>query len=73
MANSSFTATVAPPHRLLRPLHVNEKKLFGPGPSNMPPVVQEGLTQPLLGHMHPEFFEVGRIFKHYTLSLNEIK
>jgi alanine-glyoxylate transaminase/serine-glyoxylate transaminase/serine-pyruvate transaminase len=58
MANSSFTATIPPPHRLLRPLHVNEKKLFGPGPSNVPPMVQEGLMQPLLGHMHPEFFEI---------------
>uniref|UniRef100_A0A183BM69 Alanine--glyoxylate aminotransferase n=1 Tax=Globodera pallida TaxID=36090 RepID=A0A183BM69_GLOPA len=58
MANSSFSATVAPPHRLLRPMHINEKKLFGPGPSNMPPLVQEGLMQPLLGHMHPEFFEI---------------
>nr|AAK26375.1 class V aminotransferase [Heterodera glycines] len=58
MANSTFTATVTPPHRLLRPLHINEKKLFGPGPSNMPPLVQEGLVQPLLGHMHPEFFEI---------------
>lgn len=42
----------------MRPLHVNEKKLFGPGPSNMPPYIQEGLNQPLLGHLHPEFLEI---------------
>jgi len=55
---SAFFGTVPPPQRLLRPLHVNEKKLFGPGPSNMPPMVVEGLTQPLLGHLHPEFLEI---------------
>ena len=34
---------VSPPHRLLMPLNVATKKLFGPGPSNMPPIVQNGL------------------------------
>lgn len=56
--NTTFSATIPPPQRLLRPLHVNEKKLFGPGPSNMPAIVVEGLNQPLLGHLHPEFLEI---------------
>lgn len=49
---------VSPPHRLLMPLNVATKKLFGPGPSNMPPIVQNGLGQPLLGHLHPDFLEI---------------
>jgi len=52
------TSTIPPPHRLLIPLNIGEKKLFGPGPSNMPPIVQRGLQQPLLGHLHPEFLEI---------------
>jgi alanine-glyoxylate transaminase/serine-glyoxylate transaminase/serine-pyruvate transaminase len=58
MALQQQYTTIPPPHRLLIPLNVSEKKLFGPGPSNMPGLVKHGLAQPLLGHLHPEFLEI---------------
>lgn len=43
---------------LKKPLFVPEKLLMGPGPSNSHPLVLTALSLPVLGHMHPELFQV---------------
>ncbi|GFO08418.1 Zinc finger mynd domain-containing protein 12 [Plakobranchus ocellatus] len=58
-ARSNTNSQVSePPACLLKPLEVPNKLLMGPGPSNPPPRVLAAGALPLLGHMHPEFFEV---------------
>lgn len=42
------------PTTFLAPLVVPEKKLMGPGPSDYPLRVRKALSNPVLGHMHPE-------------------
>lgn len=49
---------VPPPQRLLRPLAVPHRHMFGPGPSNVPPRILEAGAKPVIGHMHPEIFEI---------------
>lgn len=49
---------VPPPERLLKPANIPEKRLMGPGPSNMSPQIAASLSQPLLGHLHAEFVQV---------------
>jgi len=39
-------------------LHPSPRVLLGPGPSNVHPRVLEAMSQPLLGHMDPEFLEI---------------
>ena len=50
--------TIPPIERILKPLSVKEKRLLGPGPSNMADSISKALAQPLLGHLHPEFLEI---------------
>lgn len=57
------TNTIPPLERILKPLSIKEKRLLGPGPSNMADSISKTLTQPLLGHLHPEFLEVEKFFK----------
>lgn len=59
------TNIISPPERILRPIKVHEKRLLGPGPSNMADSISRAMVQPLLGHLHPEFLEVlnKKIFK----------
>lgn len=59
------TNIISPPERILRPMKVHEKRLLGPGPSNMANSISGAIVQPLLGHLHPEFLEVffRKIFK----------
>jgi len=40
------------------PLRAPERLLFGPGPSLVAPRVYEALSQPVVGHLDPFFFEV---------------
>jgi len=56
---------VPPPLVLKRPLYVPSKTLMGPGPSNCSHRVLEAMSNPVLGHMHPECLQVGtdRMFK----------
>ncbi|XP_060529474.1 alanine--glyoxylate aminotransferase-like [Cylas formicarius] len=49
---------VAPPQELFNPLRVPNKILMGPGPSNPAPRVLRAIAQPVIGHMHPETFQV---------------
>ncbi|XP_076057048.1 alanine-glyoxylate aminotransferase isoform X2 [Oratosquilla oratoria] len=46
---------VTPPKSLTRSLDVPAKLLMGPGPVNAPPRVLQAMTNPVLGHLHPEF------------------
>lgn len=57
-AGSMSSLAVPPPQRLLRPLAVPHRHMFGPGPSNVPPRILEAGAKPVIGHMHPEIFEV---------------
>ena len=49
---------VPAPASLQEPMVVPLKTLMGPGPSNAHPRVLEAQSQPLLGHLHPEFCKV---------------
>src|SRR5579864_4518476 len=40
------------------PLRAPQRLLFGPGPSMVEPRVYEALSQPVVGHLDPFFFEV---------------
>ncbi|XP_029003294.1 alanine--glyoxylate and serine--pyruvate aminotransferase a [Betta splendens] len=50
--------SVTPPERLKTPLTVPQRHMFGPGPSNVPPRILEAGAKPVIGHMHPEIFEI---------------
>ncbi|KAG7456448.1 serine-pyruvate aminotransferase [Solea senegalensis] len=49
---------VPPPACLQKPLMVPHRHMFGPGPSNVPPRILEAGAKPVIGHMHPEIFEI---------------
>jgi alanine-glyoxylate transaminase/serine-glyoxylate transaminase/serine-pyruvate transaminase len=49
---------IPPPQVLKQPLKVPQKTLMGPGPSNCSPRVMNAISQPILGHMHPEIFKI---------------
>lgn len=49
---------VPPPLVLKRALFVPSKTLMGPGPSNCSQRVLEAMSNPVLGHMHPECLQV---------------
>uniref|UniRef100_A0A3P9KFX5 Alanine--glyoxylate aminotransferase n=2 Tax=Oryzias latipes TaxID=8090 RepID=A0A3P9KFX5_ORYLA len=55
--------SIPPPSCLLKPFVVPQRHMFGPGPSNVPPRILEAGAKPVIGHMHPEIFEI----------MNEIK
>ena len=46
---------VSPPETLKNPIHVPEKLLMGPGPSNVSQRVLNAQALPTLGHLHAEF------------------
>lgn len=54
--------TIAKPQRLLGPVSIPNRLLMGAGPSNMFLDIVHSLSQPLLGHLHPEFIQVYRDF-----------
>ncbi|EDW62300.1 serine--pyruvate aminotransferase, mitochondrial [Drosophila novamexicana] len=49
---------VPPPLVLKRALFVPSKTLMGPGPSNCSQRVLEAMSNPVLGHMHPECLQI---------------
>ncbi|XP_028300373.1 alanine--glyoxylate and serine--pyruvate aminotransferase a [Gouania willdenowi] len=49
---------VPPPQSLREALKVPDRYMFGPGPSNVPPRILEAGARPVIGHMHPEIFEI---------------
>lgn len=49
---------VPPPACMLRPLEVPYRYLFGPGPSNVSPRVLAAGGRPIIGHLHPEMYEI---------------
>ncbi|ENN81587.1 alanine--glyoxylate aminotransferase isoform X2 [Dendroctonus ponderosae] len=49
---------VRPPLGLKSPLRIPHKLLMGPGPSNSSPRILNALSQPILGHMHSELFDI---------------
>lgn len=46
------------PAVLREELVVPNKLLMGPGPSNCPPRVLQAMSNPVLGHLHPECTKV---------------
>ncbi|TMS20410.1 Serine--pyruvate aminotransferase, mitochondrial [Larimichthys crocea] len=50
--------SVPPPKCLQKPLAVPHRYMFGPGPSNVPQRILEAGSNPVIGHMHPEIFEI---------------
>ncbi|XP_036421259.1 alanine--glyoxylate and serine--pyruvate aminotransferase b [Colossoma macropomum] len=55
---SVSSVTIPPPACMLRPLEVPNRYLFGPGPSNVPPRVLAAGGRPIIGHLHPEMYEI---------------
>lgn len=58
LERSMSSVSIPPPECLLRPLEVPLRYLFGPGPSNVPPRVLAAGSKPIIGHLHPEMYEV---------------
>ncbi|XP_012277762.1 serine--pyruvate aminotransferase [Orussus abietinus] len=46
------------PKELLKPLHIPDRILMGPGPSNCSQRVLESLRNQVLGHLHPETLQL---------------
>uniref|UniRef100_A0A8C6M0W5 Alanine--glyoxylate aminotransferase n=1 Tax=Nothobranchius furzeri TaxID=105023 RepID=A0A8C6M0W5_NOTFU len=57
MGNMS-SLTIPPPPCLQKRLLVPHRYMFGPGPSNVPTRILEAGAKPVIGHMHPEIFEI---------------
>uniref|UniRef100_A0A8D3C5L7 Alanine--glyoxylate aminotransferase n=1 Tax=Scophthalmus maximus TaxID=52904 RepID=A0A8D3C5L7_SCOMX len=57
---------VPPPKCLQKPLVVPHRHMFGPGPSNVPPRILKAGANPVIGHMHPEIFEIMNDIKSGT-------
>lgn len=55
---SMSSVTIPPPACMLRPLEAPLRYLFGPGPSNVSPRVLAAGGRPIIGHLHPEMYEV---------------
>lgn len=55
---SMSSVSIPPPACMLRPLEVPLRYLFGPGPSNVPPRILAAGSKPIIGHLHPEMYEV---------------
>lgn len=55
---SMSSVTIPPPPCMLRPLEAPLRYLFGPGPSNVPPRILAAGGRPIIGHLHPEMYEV---------------
>lgn len=53
-----MSLSVPPPGCLQKPLVVPHRHMFGPGPSNVPPRILEAGAKPVIGHMHPETFQI---------------
>ncbi|CAF90554.1 unnamed protein product, partial [Tetraodon nigroviridis] len=53
-----LSVSIPPPQCLKKPLAVPHRHMFGPGPSNVPPRILEAAAKPVIGHMHPEIFEI---------------
>lgn len=49
---------VNPINRFKSKMYVKEKRLLGAGPSNMPDRVSRALSNPMMGHLHPETLQV---------------
>lgn len=43
---------------MIKELHIPERILMGPGPSNVHPRVLQALSSPLLGHLDPAFLQI---------------
>lgn len=58
-ARTMASQMVPPPDALRRPLKVPNRLLLGPGPANLAPRVLAAGGMQMIGHMHPEMFQVG--------------
>ncbi|XP_075717470.1 alanine--glyoxylate aminotransferase [Rhinoderma darwinii] len=53
------THTIVPPSPvLMQPLNVPQRLMLGPGPSNVTPRIQAAGAHQVIGHMHPEMFQI---------------
>ncbi|XP_014907965.1 alanine--glyoxylate and serine--pyruvate aminotransferase a [Poecilia latipinna] len=50
--------SMPPPQCLKKRMVVPHRYMFGPGPSNVPRHILEAGAKPVIGHMHPEIFEI---------------
>lgn len=58
IARAMSSLSVPPPTVLQQPMHVPERLLLGPGPSNIPPRILSAGGRQILGHMHRETFQI---------------
>uniref|UniRef100_A0A673BFK8 Alanine--glyoxylate aminotransferase n=1 Tax=Sphaeramia orbicularis TaxID=375764 RepID=A0A673BFK8_9TELE len=58
LERSMSSVTIPPPPCMLRPLEAPLRYLFGPGPSNVPPRILTAGGRPIIGHLHPEMYEI---------------
>ncbi|XP_049629226.1 alanine--glyoxylate aminotransferase [Suncus etruscus] len=57
-ARTMASQLVPPPDALRRPLKVPNRLLLGPGPANLAPRVLSAGGMQMIGHMHPEMFQI---------------
>ncbi|KAL1023366.1 hypothetical protein UPYG_G00039880 [Umbra pygmaea] len=50
--------SVPPPECLQKRFVAPQRHMFGPGPSNVPLRILAAGAEPIIGHMHPEMFEI---------------
>ncbi|KAG9264753.1 alanine--glyoxylate and serine--pyruvate aminotransferase b [Astyanax mexicanus] len=55
---AASSVTIPPPACMLQPLEVPTRYLFGPGPSNVSPRVLAAGGRPIIGHLHPEMYQI---------------
>uniref|UniRef100_A0A6Q2Z1B8 Alanine--glyoxylate aminotransferase n=3 Tax=Esox lucius TaxID=8010 RepID=A0A6Q2Z1B8_ESOLU len=57
--DSAMSSLYVPPPKCLEKRFVApQRHMFGPGPSNVPPRILAAGAEPVIGHMHPEMFEI---------------
>lgn len=69
---SMSSVTIPPPACMLRPLEVPFRYLFGPGPSNVPPRVLASGSRPIIGHLHPEMYQVTALKLSYATQSTKL-
>ena len=47
--------------------------MLGPGPANLSSRVREALARPIMGHLHPEFLQVGANMLDFTSGCQHVR
>ena len=65
---SMSSLTVEAPKVLSAPFSIPEKTMMGPGPTNVPERVRKAMALPTIGHLHPEFCKVIKLWIKFIVK-----